>query len=220
MSDNLSETDTFISNAINPTILDQIRQVHKKVSSIFTPDGQVGSRLGFDYVKIGYMKRIANEYYPGWSWKIIEKKEIFENFFMVHGRLIWNDCGVVRIGDMVAAHRVQMKKDGTEFVDAGNDIKAANTDTLKKAFNLYMNISDDIYRNSDETLPDDLANEVINLAKKIGDEYLEKTMRIKVKDIIKMIDKEQINRSNFQSKMESLNSYLEMKNNEVQDANE
>ena len=43
------------------------------------------------------------------------------------------------------------------FVDVGNDIKAANTDCIKKAFNMYLNIADDVYRNrvEDVSLTDD-----------------------------------------------------------------
>ena len=38
-------------------------------------------------------------------------------------------------------------RDKEGFVDVGNDIKSANTDAMKKAFNMYMNIADDVYRN-------------------------------------------------------------------------
>jgi hypothetical protein len=48
---------------------------------------------------------------------------------------------------MVAAHRIQKKRGTDEFVDIGNDVKASNTDCLKKALNMYLNIADDVYRN-------------------------------------------------------------------------
>jgi hypothetical protein len=48
---------------------------------------------------------------------------------------------------MVAAHRIQKGRESGTFVDVGNDIKSANTDCMKKAFNMYMNIADDVYRN-------------------------------------------------------------------------
>ena len=51
---------------------------------------------------------------------------------------------------MTAAHRVQKKRGTNEFVDIGNDVKSANTDCMKKAFNMYMNIADDVYRNQIE----------------------------------------------------------------------
>ena len=42
--------------------------------------------------------------------------------------------------------------DYVEFVDIGNDIKAANTDAIKKALNMFLNIADDVYRNRVEDL--------------------------------------------------------------------
>jgi hypothetical protein len=66
---------------------------------------------------------------------------------MVHGRLKWFEGGIWRKGDMTAAHRIQKKRGSDTFVDVGNDIKSANTDCMKKAFNMYLNIADDVYRN-------------------------------------------------------------------------
>ena len=66
---------------------------------------------------------------------------------MVHGRLKWFEGGIWREGDCTAAHRIQKKRNSDSFVDVGNDIKSANTDCIKKAFNMYLNIADDVYRN-------------------------------------------------------------------------
>ena len=52
----------------------------------------------------------------------------------------------------MAAHRIQKKRGSDEFVDIGNDIKAANTDAIKKALNMFLNIADDVYRNRVEDL--------------------------------------------------------------------
>ena len=68
---------------------------------------------------------------------------------------------------MVAAHRIQKKRESSkDFVNVGNDIKAANTDTLKKAFNMYMNIADDVYRNQieDLNLTEEEIEEIMRLA--------------------------------------------------------
>ena len=70
----------------------------------------------------------------------------------MHGRLRWYDNGIWREGDAVAAHRIQKKRGSDEFVDIGNDIKAANTDAIKKALNMFLNIADDVYRNRVEDL--------------------------------------------------------------------
>jgi len=52
------------------------------------------------------------------------------------------------------------------FVDIGNDIKAANTDCIKKAFNMYLNIADDVYRNivDDQTLTDEQIEELVAIS--------------------------------------------------------
>jgi hypothetical protein len=126
--------------------------VHKLVSELKTPKHYVEDKMGIDYVKYPYMRSIADNYYPGWSWCIMGTEIVNNKAFAVHGRLSWiemmpNGTVVERHGDVTAGHRIQYsKKDPTEFVDLGNDAKAANTDCIKKAFNMYMNISDDIYR--------------------------------------------------------------------------
>jgi hypothetical protein len=90
----------------------------------------------------------------------------------VHGRLKWYDSGIQRTGDMTAAHRIQRKRGTDEYVDLGNDIKAANTDCMKKAFNMYMNIADDIYRNQveDTELNDKQVSDLIKVALGVSEE--------------------------------------------------
>ena len=124
---------------------------HKLVSNMKTPQKYIEQKMGLDYVRYGYMRDLADKFYPGWSWTIIST-EVLGAAYSVHGRLKWFDNGIWREGDAVAAHRVQTKRDGNGFVDIGNDIKAANTDAIKKAFNMYMNIADDVYRNRVEDL--------------------------------------------------------------------
>jgi hypothetical protein len=112
-----------------------------------TPKTFVKKKMGMDYVEISYMKSVADKYYPGWSWTIISTEMLGSEAFMVHGRLKWFEGGIWREGDMTAAHRIMKLRDKEGFVDVGNDIKSANTDAMKKAFNMYMNIADDVYRN-------------------------------------------------------------------------
>ena len=98
------------------------------------------------------MRSIADKYYPGWSWKIIKSEIVNNKAFIVHG-MSWYETmygpsrtyQAERHGD-VTVIEYNILKDPTEFVDLGNDAKAANTDCIKKAFNMYMNISDDVYR--------------------------------------------------------------------------
>ena len=130
--------------------LNNITKHHKKVSDINTPKPFIKQKMGMDYVEYSYMREIADKHYPGWSWTVIKTEFAGTEAYVVHGRLKWFDNGVWREGDSTAAHRVQKKRGTTEYVDLGNDIKAANTDCIKKAFNMYMNICDDVYRNQVE----------------------------------------------------------------------
>ena len=136
---------TSIDKALN-----NITKHHKKVSDINTPKPFIKQKMGMDYVEYSYMREIADKHYPGWSWTVIKTEFAGTEAYVVHGRLKWFDNGVWREGDSTAAHRVQKKRGTTEYVDLGNDIKAANTDCIKKAFNMYMNICDDVYRNQVE----------------------------------------------------------------------
>ena len=127
---------------------DVIRDLHNTVSNVDTPKSFVKNKMGTDYVEYSYMRSVADKYYPGWSWTIINTDNLGSEAFMVHGRLKWFEGGIWREGDMTAAHRIQkLKNDPSKFSDIGNDIKSANTDCMKKAFNMYMNIADDVYRN-------------------------------------------------------------------------
>tara|TARA_R110000744_G_scaffold177038_2_gene295838 strand:+ start:180 stop:770 length:591 start_codon:yes stop_codon:yes gene_type:complete len=163
--------------------LNEITNQHKNIGKIKTPKGLIKKRQGFDYVDLGYMKSIANEQFPGWSWKIINSEALGGAAYVVHGRLKWFDNGVWRHGDMVAAHRIQTKKGGTssDFVDIGNDIKSANTDTMKKAFNVYMDIAADVYRSEDPSLDDSQIDRLLLLAKKANIDGMQE--KIKNKDI-------------------------------------
>ena len=152
--------------------LSRLTEHHKKVSEIKTPKPFVKQKMGMDYVEYSYMREVADREYPGWSWTVVKTEFAGTEAYVVHGRLKWFDNGVWRKGDSTAAHRVQKKRGSNDYVDLGNDIKAANTDCIKKAFNMYMNIADDVYRNQveDTELTVDQCNELISLARDISDE--------------------------------------------------
>ena len=171
--------------------LGKITVQHKKIGKIETPKGLVKKKQGFDYVELSYMKSIANEQFPGWSWTIVKGDALGSNAYVVHGRLKWLDNGLWREGDMVAAHRIQTKRGTDEFVDIGNDVKASNTDCIKKAFNMYLNIADDVYRNQveDMELSDKQKNDIIELSAKISKGRLE--------EIIKLVANQVIHGGNF-----------------------
>ena len=97
---------------------------------------------------------------------------------------------------MVAAHRIQTKRGSDEFVDIGNDIKSANTDCMKKALNVYMDIAADVYRSEDPTLDDNQYETLMGTAAKI-DKNTELT-------IAKKIDSQEINTSNYKAAIAKL----------------
>ena len=150
--------------------LKNITKQHKKVSSIATPKAFIKQKMGMDYVEYSVMRDIADKEYPGWSWTVIKTEFAGTEAYVIHGRLKWFDNGVWREGDATAAHRVQKKRGTNDYVDLGNDIKAANTDCIKKAFNMYMNICDDVYRNQveDPELTDKQKNNILESAKLSG----------------------------------------------------
>lgn len=150
--------------------LRNITKQHKKVSGIATPKAFIKQKMGMDYVEYSVMRDIADKEYPGWSWTVIKTEFAGTEAYVIHGRLKWFDNGVWREGDATAAHRVQKKRGTSDYVDLGNDIKAANTDCIKKAFNMYMNICDDVYRNQveDPELTDKQKNNILESAKIAG----------------------------------------------------
>ena len=151
-----------------------ITEKHKKVSDMSTPKPFIKKQMGMDYVEYSYMREIADKEYPGWSWTIQKTEVLGSEAYVVHGRLKWYDEGIWREADMVAAHRIQKKRGTDEFVDIGNDVKASNTDCIKKAFNMYLNIADDVYRNQvdDMELSDEQKNDILLVAAEISEERL------------------------------------------------
>ena len=187
--DMLSATDT---------IRRAITRKHKKVSFINTPKPYIKQKQGMDYVEYSYMREVADKEWPGWSWEIVNTEMHGSAAYVVHGRLKWYDEGIWREADMVAAHRIQKKKGSDEFVDVGNDLKAANTDTIKKAFNMYMNIADDVYRNQiDEyELETSQIQQLLDLAGNVNED----TQTI----IAEKIDTREINSYNYEQSLDKL----------------
>ena len=184
------------------TATDEIRKSitikHKKVSFMKTPKPYIKQKAGMDYVEYSYMRDIADKEFAGWSWEIVSTEMLGSAAYVVHGRLKWYDEGIWRTGDMVAAHRIQTKRGTGDFVDIGNDVKAANTDAIKKAFNMYMNIADDVYRNQieDMELSDEEKNNILVLASEISEE--------KMSSIHILINKGELNKANYKGSINKL----------------
>ena len=175
-----------------------ITDKHKHVSSLTTPSPYVKKKQGMDYVEYSYMREIADKEFPGWSWTIEKTEVLGSEAYVVHGRLKWFDEGIWRQGDMCAAHRIQKKRGIDEFVDIGNDVKAANTDCIKKAFNMYMNICDDVYRNQveDFELSDGQKDEIVEAAALVGESRLQ--------EITELLKDQVIHNGNYKSSLAKL----------------
>ena len=173
-----------------------ITKHHKKVSALKTPKAFIKQKMGMDYVEYSVMRDIADNEYPGWSWTVVKTEFAGTEAYVVHGRLKWFDNGVWREGDVTASHRIQKKRGTDEYVDLGNDIKAANTDCIKKAFNMYMNICDDVYRNQveDPILTDKQKKDIADAALKVD-------MHDKV---MKQVEDGDLNAMNFKASMAKL----------------
>jgi len=179
--------------------LSKITDHHKKVSNIKTPKPYIEKISGFDYVKYPLMRDIADKEYPGWSWTVIKTEFAGTEAYVVHGRLKWFDNGVWREGDSTAAHRIQKKRGTVDYVHLGNDIKAANTDCIKKAFNMYLNICDDVYKAQiEETeLTDEQRKNISIAASKLKDKN-------KKKEVMEQIEDGVINALNYKASMAKL----------------
>ena len=188
------------------TIRKAITDKHKKVSSMSTPKPFIKKKMGMEYVEFSYMREVADKEYPGWSWTIQKTEVLGSEAYVVHGRLKWYDEGIWREADMVAAHRIQKKRGTNEFVDIGNDVKSSNTDCIKKAFNMYLNIADDVYRNQVEDLElnDDEKNDILVLAGEISEDRLSQ--------IHELIKEQVINAANYKGSFAKLERELEDKN--------
>ena len=145
-----------------------IRDKHKSISFTDTPKYYVKEKQGFEYIDEGYMRHVLNQIFPVWNWEIIEYELLGGDWVVVHGRLTIYDNGVPRKYDSLSSHRIQKKRETGEFVDIGNDMKAANSDAFKVAVNRLCNVSDDVYRKRIESaeLTDKQEKLILDLAKK------------------------------------------------------
>ena len=179
------------------TVRIAITDKHKKVSKIKTPKPFVKKKMGMEYVEFSYMRDVADKEFPGWSWTIEKTEVLGSEAFVVQGRLKWYDEGIWREADMVAAHRIQKKRGTNEFVDI---------DCIKKAFNMYLNIADDVYRNQveDLELSDEQKSDMLVLASEISEDRMEQ-----IHDLIK---EQAVNTANYNSSMKKLEREVEKQN--------
>lgn len=152
------------------TCEETIKSKHEAVSNIDTPKFYVKERQGFDYVEESYMRHLLNKHFPIWSWDIIKYEFLGADWVVVHGKLTILDDGVARYYSAVSSHRIAKNRETGDFVDIGNNLKAANTDAFKVAINRLCNISDDIYRKriEDISLSSKQKKYMMDLARNVG----------------------------------------------------
>jgi len=151
----------------------------KYVGEQETPEAKKKKVEGYDYVEFGFMKSKANQFFPGWSFEILNDEIIWQmtkvgndmidiaRFYKVTGRLIFFVNGFRRSVDGVAAHRIQLKSNKSDYVNMGNDMKAAVSDCQKKLFNVAMNICEDVYSGLEE-VPQEMVDEILGLFRQAG----------------------------------------------------
>ena len=174
---------------MSPEIETAIYEKHKSISFTDTPSYYVKEKQGFDYVEEGYMRHVLNKFFPVWNWEIIKYELLGSEWIVVQGRLTIYDNGICRKYDSVSSHRIQKKRDSDEFVDIGNDIKAANSDAFKVAVNRLCNVSDDVYRKRIEEaeLTDKQILTIVksyDIKSKLYDRIIKRTKNILMENII------------------------------------
>lgn len=177
----------------------EIKAGHDEISSRPTPAYYIEERQNFEYVDEAFIRNVLNECFPIWNWEIIEWKVVEGGSIAVHGRLIIDDCGVIRSYDAIASHRIALSRDGGGHVDFGNDLKSANTDCFKVAVNRLCNVSDDIYRKS--VLNEAQLDTIEGLIEQLPEASLQRK-------IIEGIKKKNINATNYDSSVERLQQII------------
>lgn len=174
-----SDIESLQDQAMLNTSDDILIRKHQKVSEEPTPSDVVKSRNGFDYVDEGYMRWRLNQHYPVWSWEVIKYETLGDKAIVVHGRLKVMDEGVPRSFDSVAAHRIAVSRNGSGYVDLGNDLKAANSDAFKVAVNRLCNVADDVYRKQyiDKSLGDVQVNNLMDVIAEMDKKEADKVHR-------------------------------------------
>ena len=99
----------------------------------------------WDYVTGVYVKKVLN-YVFGWDWDFIVKEHGVEgNLIWVLGQLkVRTKDGREIVKEQFGRAGAKKRKDGTGYLDFGNDLKAATTDALKKCASEF-GIASDVY---------------------------------------------------------------------------
>lgn len=163
----------------------------RKMSSLKTPKEKIEKRGKFNYVKDDYLRDKMDKYFPGWSWiecgsSPVQIVGVY--WVIISGKLKVPDFGIITPNGAIfyreffspAAHRIQYPSvnpgqtkeyNPPDIVDLGNDVKAANTDALKKAINMLTHIADDVYgKEMSEDLSNELQEKILSLVHQLKTE--------------------------------------------------
>ena len=99
----------------------------------------------WDYVTGVYVKKVLN-YVFAWNWDFeVKEKGTEGDLIWVLGRLtVRTKTGATIVKEQFGRADMKKRKDGSGYVDYGNDLKAATTDALKKCAS-ELGIASDIY---------------------------------------------------------------------------
>jgi len=158
-------------------MFDDLRAHDTAIKAEQTPPEQIQKQQNFEYITFQHMKNQMDKHYPGWQEEIISHR-FEEGWAIVHVRVtVVMPNGVQVSRDAVDAHRVQKKRTDGALVDPGNDIKAAVSDALKKAFSLFS-IGADVYKFYEPVMTNEEVEILLRKAEILGkrdtmEEYLE-----------------------------------------------
>lgn len=134
----------------------KVREKRKKIADAETPKEVIGKKpIGgklVDYVPYSYVDNEFKKHFPLYSMELLKLELVqlapFEWFALCSVRVTDRTTGNSELG--ASCHRIQLKKDSkekgiAEFVDPGNDVKAALSEAIKNA-QVRFGISADVYQ--------------------------------------------------------------------------
>ena len=114
-----------------PVIVNKHNTISKQTTNpLYVQKRQGKGGKNFEYVDEGYMRQVLNENFPVWTWEVVRYEFLGKEAVAVHGRLTILDEGQPRFFDALAAHQITLSRDGSGYVDLGNDMKSANTEAF------------------------------------------------------------------------------------------
>ena len=123
---------------------DQILRILQKTPEkhIYTRPAKGGGT--WEYVTGTYVKKVLN-YTFAWNWDFeIKNHGVEGDMVWVLGRLTARSGNTTIVKEQFGRADCKKKKDGTGFLDYGNDLKAAATDALKKCA-AELGVASDVY---------------------------------------------------------------------------